>query len=269
MPENSDDLSAGLDLTRPSPSRLRDYLLGGSYHFSADRRVAGALEARLPYVREMAWLNRAFLRRAVSLLLGRGVHQFVDVGFGIPAVGNVHEAAQRVNPSCRVVYVERDPVEVAQGELMLSRNARATVVHSDPCDPAAVLGNPGTTQMLDLAEPIGLLMAGSLHLVPDSRRPVEIVARYVEALAPDSYLVLSHATADRRPMDTEVVVETLRKEGITVYPKPYHEVVRFFAGTELVAPGVVTADEWYPEQPVDPAERLAGAQLYVGVGRKR
>jgi hypothetical protein len=53
--------------------------------------------------------NREFLGRAVGYLAGEcGIRQFLDIGSGLPAGENVHEAAQRIAPESRVVYVDND-----------------------------------------------------------------------------------------------------------------------------------------------------------------
>src|SRR6476646_9726995 len=96
---------AAADIARPSVARMYDYYLGGHHNFAIDRHVADQVIAAYPDFPLIMRANRAFLRRAVAYLAGAGIDQFLDLGSGIPTVGNVHEVAQRLNPQARVVYV--------------------------------------------------------------------------------------------------------------------------------------------------------------------
>jgi len=95
-----------LDLEKPSSARMYDYLLGGNHNFAVDRALAEQVLAAQPQVRRTALANRAFLRRTVLFMMENGVRQFLDLGSGIPTVGNVHEIAQEAYPTARVVYVD-------------------------------------------------------------------------------------------------------------------------------------------------------------------
>jgi len=89
---------------KPSVARMYDYWLGGFHHFAVDRAAAEELVALYPALPQVARANRAALRRVVTFLAEQGIDQFLDIGSGIPTVGNVHEVAQRSNPAARVVY---------------------------------------------------------------------------------------------------------------------------------------------------------------------
>lgn len=102
-----------VDIDRPSPARMYDFFLGGAHNFAVDRQLAAQVLAAVPDFPRTARANRAFLHRAVRLLTDAGIRQFLDLGSGIPTVGNVHEIAQRAAPAARVVYVDVDPVAVA------------------------------------------------------------------------------------------------------------------------------------------------------------
>src|SRR5699024_5519323 len=140
-------------------------------------------------------LNRAFLRRAVVFMAERGVRQFLDVGSGIPTVGNVHEIVQGIDPAARVVYVDYESVAVAHSEMLLAENDNATIVQGDMREPDAVLQAAETRRLLDFSRPIGLVMAGVFHFVPREQDAPAIMARYRDGLVPGSYLALSHFTA--------------------------------------------------------------------------
>ena len=134
---------AELDLDRPNAARMYDYYLGGSHNFAVDRELAGRVLEAWPDMPRAAQANRAFLRRAVRFLAERGVRQFLDIGSGIPTVGNVHEVAQAAAPDARVVYVDTDPVAVAHSRAILAGDAQTAVVQADGRDPAGLLVHPG------------------------------------------------------------------------------------------------------------------------------
>ncbi|WP_439098555.1 SAM-dependent methyltransferase [Amycolatopsis vastitatis] len=218
----------GVDVRLPSAARVYDWLLGGNHNFDADRAVGEKVIAVLPSGRQVAASNRAFLRRAVRYM----ITQFLDLGSGIPTVGNVHEVAQNANPGCRVVYVDYDEVAVAHSRLILEGNPNATVVAADLCHPHAVLTSPDVQTMLDFSRPIGLLMVAVFHFVPDDLRPREIVADYRAALPPGSLLALSHLTADHTPQAMAAVTEAMKNSRDPMYFRTYTEVAALFDGEQ-------------------------------------
>ncbi|KFU78718.1 S-adenosyl methyltransferase [Amycolatopsis lurida] len=255
----------GVDIRVPSAARVYDWLLGGSHNFDADRAVGEKVMAVLPSGRQVAASNRAFLRRAVQYMVGQGITRFLDLGSGIPAVGNVHEIAQDMDPECQVVYVDYDKVAVAHSRLILDGNPNAAVVEEDLCEPRAVLNSPAVRALLDVDQPIGLLMVAVFHFIPDSLRPAEIVARYREALPAGSLVALSHLTADHAPREMAAVTEAMKNSRDPMYFRPYADVAALFDGLELVDPGVVSAPLWHPEpglRDIEPDD------VYAGVGRK-
>ncbi|WP_328649220.1 SAM-dependent methyltransferase [Amycolatopsis sp. NBC_00348] len=255
----------GVDIKLPSAARVYDWLLGGSHNFDADRVVGERVMAVLPSGRQVAASNRAFLRRAVRYMIDRGVTQFLDLGSGIPTVGNVHEVAQALDPACRVVYVDYDEVAVAHSRLILEGNRDAVVVEADLCRPQTVLTDPDVRALLDFDRPIGLLMVAVFHFVPDDLRPAEIVADYRAALPPGSFVALSHLTADHAPREMAAVADAMRHSRDPMYFRPYSDVAALFDGLELVEPGVVSAPLWHPEPGIRDAEP---DDVYAGVGRK-
>ncbi|MGW4116666.1 SAM-dependent methyltransferase [Actinosynnema sp. NPDC004786] len=260
-----------VDTTVPSVARTYDYLLGGAHNLAVDRAMGDRMLEVLPGARDLVRLNRAFLRRAVTYLAGRGVRQFLDIGSGIPTAGNVHEIAQEVAPDCRVVYVDKDPVAVAHSRLMLADDPLTTAVRADLREPEDVLGRPEVTGLLDLDEPVALLLLLIVHFVPDEERPGELLARYRDRLAPGSHLVVSHATADERPDTMRRAADTVREsrsKDNLVY-RTHAEVTALFDGYELVEPGVIGHALWRPDGAGDIADRAEdNNQVWAGVGRK-
>jgi SAM-dependent methyltransferase len=257
----------GVDVHVPSAARIYDYLLGGGHNFAADREIAERFEAALPGSREIARLNRAFLRRAVLFMVDAGIRQFLDLGSGVPTVGNVHEIAQRDAPESRVLYVDNDPVAVAHSQLLLEGNDRAAAIEADMCRPETILQTPETERLIDFTEPLGLLMVGVFHFVPDTRNPGQILAGYRDRLAPGSHLALSHFTADTRPEEMAAMVQVMTKSKDPIHPRSRAEFTALFDGFELVEPGIVSTADWRPESPGDIGDGPGRDQIYAGVGR--
>jgi hypothetical protein len=260
-------MSTGGNGTEPAAARVVDYLLGDARNLAADRRLADALRRAVPDVTILVQLARTFMRRAVTYLVSVGVRQFLDLSIGTTAVGNVHEVAQAIDPSCRVTYVHRDPVSVAHTRQLLEGAERTAVLRADPRDPATIMAACREGAFLDLAAPVGLLMVAGLALLPDSANLVKMVADYRDHVVPGSHLVICHLTGDQRPAETAILVEMMSAGRDAVHPRTREEVVRLFTGFELVPPGVVDAG-WRAERQLTPAEELAAKLLYAGVGRK-
>ncbi|MCP3801138.1 SAM-dependent methyltransferase [Allokutzneria sp. A3M-2-11 16] len=256
-----------VDINKPSVARIYDYFLGGGHSFAVDREFAEKALLVHPHAPEMARLNRAFLRRAVVFMVHRGIRQFLDLGSGIPTVGNVHEIAQSRARASRVVYVDKEDVAVAHTRLMLEHNWRATMVHSDATRVDDVLNAPETRQLLDFDRPIGLLALTLFHYVPDD--PFAVAERYRDALAPGSCLAISHLCSDlMSDAENDRLVGLVGKTRDSLYPRGSADVARLFGDFDLVAPGLVTASRWRPDPGSGHSEVLEGDRLLVGVARK-
>jgi hypothetical protein len=253
-----------VDLSKPNAARVYDYFLGGANNFDVDRAFARKVTEILPDAPFLAIENRSFLRRAVKYLAEQGVRQFLDLGSGIPTVGNSHEIAQAVDPDCRVVYVDFEAVAVAHSELILQDNPNADIVRADLREPNSVLEHPKTTALLDFSQPVAVMMFASIHFVADADHPEEIIAAYRDATAPGSYLALSHGTEDDRPEVGDAVAEYNATANPAIL-RTRAQVRKFFQGYELVEPGLVFTPEWHGElDVVDPWR----AGCYAGVGIK-
>jgi hypothetical protein len=252
-------IPAEVDTESPNAARMYDYFLGGAHNFAADRELAERVKKLIP-AELFAQMNRAFLGRVVKYLAEEaGVRQFLDLGSGVPTVGNVHEVAQDVSPDCRVVYVDNEPVAVAHSQLMLERNDGATMVAADLRYPHTVLTHPGVLQLIDFGEPVAVLMCAVLHFVPDDDEPARIVAAYRDFLAPGSYLALSHATADDYPDELAKAVELYENTSTPATLRTHAQINQLFDGFTLVPPGLVFTPLWRPytsENGVDPRQSL-------------
>ncbi|GAA3876445.1 SAM-dependent methyltransferase [Saccharothrix violaceirubra] len=268
MTELSGPVPEGVDTGLPSAARLYDYLLGGGHNFAADRELAGKFLAAQPNARVIARLNRAFLRRAVLYLVAHGIRQFVDLGSGIPTVGNVHEVARRAAPESRVVYVDYEDVAVAHSRMILKGDDLATIVQQDMTEPDRLLAAVRDTELIDFAEPVGVLAVGVFHFVPPESDPAGVLAAYRDAVVPGSHLALSQFTADLQPAEMAGIVEVMSSSANPMFPRTGEEITALFAGFDLIEPGVVPLPLWHPEPGVEP-EDPTKAGILAGVGRKR
>lgn len=266
LPE-SDWLPPEVDVARPNAARVYDVYLGGAHNFDVDREFARRATALLPDVAVVARMNRSYLQRVVRELSRAGIDQFLDLGSGIPTVGNVHESAQAINPKARVVYVDNESIAVAHSSMILEGNDLATVVDADVRDPDAILEHPDTLRLLDFEQPVAVIMCTILHFIGDADDPAGIVRAYREALSPGSYLAISHGTTDNRP-DLAAFGAAYRDTPNPVTLRPRAAVERFFVGFDLIEPGLVFTPQWRPESPDDVGTAPERSGVYAGVGLK-
>lgn len=258
-----------VDSNRPNIARVYDYLLGGKDNFDADRELGERIKQAMPGVRLGVEQQRAVLRRAVRYLVGEaGIRQIIDIGSGLPTAGNVHEIAQEVSADTKVVYVDNDPIVLAHARALMATNKTTLVIGGDIRRPAEILKDPDLNHLIDLDQPVGLLLCGIMHHILDEEDPAGITASYRAALQSGSYVFIHHLVATGDPSAAAAQAELRQGTGRGQF-RPIEQIEGFFDGLQLVEPGVVTASEWRPEPdtpPVDthPVLRLA----VVGVGRK-
>jgi hypothetical protein len=264
----------GVDPTRPSPARLYDYYLGGTHHLPVDAEFGAILKERVPDLLDGVWANRAFHQRAATWMARAGVRQFIDIGSGLPTQNNTHEVVLPVAPDARVEYVDHDPMVAAYAARLLAGHGQTAVITADLREPESILGNPAVLELIDFSQPVGLLMTAVLHFVADGSDPHALVARYVAATAPGSYLALSHFTADKiPPRAAQAGQETYETATESLYARTLADVERFFDGLDLVppyegaAPAITFAGIWGAEDP-DAADTDGSRGMYCGVGRR-
>jgi hypothetical protein len=260
---------AEIDTSKPHPARMYDYYLGGKDNYVVDRDAAAAVLRAVPEVRDMARENRAFLQRAVRYLVGEaGIRQIIDIGTGIPTVGNVHEVAEEVTPGVRVAYVDNDPIVHVHAHALLAGEGNTSIVLADLREPEAILAHPKVQELIDFEQPIALLLVAILHFVPDEQEPGRIIATLRDALPLGSYLALSHGTADFHD-DAPVSEATAVYDRATapLVLRSHAQISGFFKGFDVVDPGVVQVPLWRPDgKPLRPRD-LAKIGIYGGVGR--
>ena len=257
---------AAAEFERPSSARVYDYLLGGAAHGAVDRALGDRLTRSQPGMVEVARENRAFLRRAVRFLLAAGLDQFLDLGSGVPTMGNVHEVVARSRSGARVAYTDVDSIAALHGQHLLAALPTATYTAVDIADVDAVLSSPGVAGLLDLRRPVGLLAFSVLQHVREDA--AGLVAEYLRRLAPGSALALSHFTDDDPRTGPWIEAETAAYPRAVPRARTRAEVAELVAGVDLVDPGLVWADEWRPEPGRPPGAGEARGH-WVAVGFRR
>ncbi|HEX6523627.1 MAG TPA: SAM-dependent methyltransferase [Streptosporangiaceae bacterium] len=254
----------GIRTDTPHPARVYDYLLGGKDNFAVDREAAEMSLKISPEILDSARANRGFLVRAVRFLRDNGIRQFLDIGTGLPTSPNTHEVAQSEHPDARVVYVDNDPVVFLHAESLMADNETTAVVRADLRDVEEVL--TAARKLLDFTQPVGLLFVACLHNIPDSEDPAAIVGRYLTALAPGTFLVISHVTDELAPERMHAITAEYAKRGTVFVGRSKEAIQRMFNGAELVDPGIVLSPYWHPDV-AELGHNASRAWGYCGVAR--
>jgi hypothetical protein len=249
------------------PARVYGYWLGGKDYHEADRKAAEDVIRVRPQAAAAARANRGFLARVVRYLAADcGIRQFLDIGVGLPAPDPTHEVAAQVDPACRVAYADNDALVLTYARALLTSTPPGSVDHieADLRDTATIVAEAART--LDFAQPVAVLLLAVLPFIPDADDPTGIVAKLAGALAPGSYLAISHVTADFAPEQVAAAVAAYNAVvSVPVTPRTHAQVSGLFGGLPLVAPGVVPVTQWRPSV-VGLPHRMT-ADVYAGVAR--
>jgi hypothetical protein len=263
----------GLEVTRPSPARIYDYMLRGRHHYDTDAAAAERILSVVPEIRDCAWSNRGFHQRAAAWIANQGIRQFLDIGSGLPTVGNTHEVVRKIHPDARVVYVDHDPMVRLHSEEILNSAGQTSVLCADLREPETILDDPAVRELIDPAEPTGLLMTAVLMFVSDESDPWSLVARYVSAMRSGSYLSLSHLTDDAKP---PAAVDCFRRvfDRATeqMHFRSREAVERFIEGLAVVppyegAPAELTYSGLWGAEDIELADSDGSRWLYCAVAR--
>lgn len=259
-----------IDTSVPHSARVYDYILGGKDNYPPDRAAAEQMLTGWPSLQISMRENRKFMHRAVRYLAEQGIDQFLDIGTGIPTSPNLHEVAQGVIPDARVVYVDNDPIVLAHAGARLTGtpDGRIAYIHADMHDPDAILRAPELTETLDLDRPVALSIIAVLQFVLDDHKAYDLVNRYLELLAPGSFLAMSTVTTDSSPKPIGTVVAEYTKRGMPARNRTRAEVQPFFDGLRLVEPGVTLVHQWRPLPGTEGDVKDSDVAMYGGVALK-
>ncbi len=268
LDDSAQQIAPGVDPATAHTARIWNYWLGGKDHYAVDRAVGDQIRKLHPGIIDYALADRAFLGRAVRYLAGEaGIRQFLDIGTGLPTADNTHEVAQRVDPKCRIVYVDNDPLVLAHARALLTGTPEGATdyIHADLRDLDTILARAAKT--LDLTQPVALMLLGVVIFIDGDKEAYGIVRRIMDALPPGSYLVLSHTITSPAMPDVDAAVAFWNEHGTPkLTQRTPEQVARFFHGLELLEPGVVSCSRWRVEAtPLGVPDEVA---MFGGVGRK-
>jgi hypothetical protein len=247
---------ASIDPTVPNVARIYDYWLGGKDNFAADREAAELSAKAVPPLPWLSRENRKFLGRAVRFCARAGITQFLDIGSGLPTMENVHEVAGQAAEDPHVVYVDNDPVVLSHARALLS-TPRTAAARGDLTQPEEILRAPEVRRLIDFGQPVAILVVATLHFIPDEAGPAAAMARLREAMAPGSYLVISHVeVSPDHGVGTQPRSQTARDLGEAQKGTPWgpartrEEIAAFFGDLTLLEPGLVDVWDWRPDTDV-------------------
>lgn len=255
---------ATVDVSKPNSARLYDWYLGGKQNFAADREFGKRILAEFPLVSLTARSNRRWLGRVVRAAARSGISQFLDLGAGVPTVGNVYEIAAHElgEAGARVVYVDNEHVAAAHAQITLEQQQVqhwCGVVQEDYRHPEAIRTHPETQRLLDRTQPICVLFASVLHFIGPGDDPAGLLHRYRAGLAPGSWVAVSQPTDEiADPATAEqlrTIFDSYTRVGTPSWLRTHREVASWFDGFTLVEPGLVRAPDWRPDIADDPAIR--------------
>jgi hypothetical protein len=261
-----------IDLDLPSDARLYDLFLGGKNNFEVERRLFQGLVKIAPDAPELAKENRRWLTEVVARLSADGISQFLDLGAGLPTRQNTHEIAARADANATVVYVDNDRTAISHGQALLADDRTSFFVGADLTAPAAVLTDPVVVAGLDLTKPVGILLGLVLHAIPDTDLIARVIAEYLAAVPSGSYLAISHPINPRDGSRLAEFATAMEEKVQEAFPRvrfrTRDEVAGFFAGLDLVEPGLVDLTGWWPKPDQKLSPTGAAQLLLVGLARK-
>jgi O-methyltransferase involved in polyketide biosynthesis len=254
--------------TTPSVARMYDFLLGGKDHHAADRSAARKILETFPEAAQIAQANRAFQARAVRHAARQGITQFIDLGSGLPTAPNTHETARLANPAARTAYADNDQLVIAHARALLTIDDRIAVIAGDIREPAAILSSPALTGLIDLAQPVCLLLVSVLHFLTPSEADTTVAA-YRNRIAPGSYLVISAGTSTGTDPELITILRDAYAQTAAITGRTEAEITAWFDGFTLARPGLVDVQAWRPGSPSCAARPLSPrARFLAGVARK-
>jgi SAM-dependent methyltransferase len=270
-----EDTGTGPDLQvdRAHGARIYDYILGGKDNYSADREAAEASLQVWPALRVHMQANRSFMHRVGhALAADHGIRQFLDIGTGIPTPPNLHDVVQEVDPTCRVVYTDNDPIVLAHARALMTGTAqgRTAYIDADMRDPAGILGSAEFRETLDPRRPIGVLLIAIVHFIEDDEEAHRVVQQVVDVLPPGSFLAMSIATDEFDPEPLAEVRRRYYEYGEVLKFRSREQALAFFDGLEIMEPGLVQVHKWRPDSfgagPGDIADK--DVAMYGAIARK-
>ncbi|GLY68165.1 SAM-dependent methyltransferase [Amycolatopsis taiwanensis] len=265
-------------LDRPSAARVYDYVIGGTHNYAIDREFAEKVRRRIPIIADYCKTCRLFLGRAVRRCIDLGVTQFIDIGSGLPTAGNVHDVADAARPErdTRVVYIDNEPIALAHSTLLLAESAdpqRHKAIAADLLRPDDLWERVHQTGIINLQQPVAVIINAVLHFVRDTEDPDWVLDYYRQLCPPGSLLVLSQMTNEnpRSEDERQALVDLVSYYDSTTNPvqlRTTEEFGRFFGNWEMLPPGLVYAPAWHPDDKTLFTETPSESRIIAGMARK-
>jgi hypothetical protein len=287
-----------IDVTVPNAARAFDFLYGGRDNFEVDRQAATVLVEAAPSIASAPAAARAFRRRVVRhLAADAGIGQFLEVGDGMVSAANTHEVAQAVDPACRIVYVEGDPMmaDRMRATLASAPGDLVACVEGDVADVSGIVSAAGLSAarplddadrsgaadriadpadgrrpddgaILDPDQPIAVLLPSTLAHVPSAADAAKVVAELMDSAPSGSYLAIHHLASDLDPALGGALKRWNAAAAVPIVLRSSAEVAALVTGLDLVDPGLVPVDDWRPDESDRPA--AAPVPIYGLVARK-
>ncbi|MFI0417754.1 SAM-dependent methyltransferase [Spongiactinospora sp. 9N601] len=261
---DSERVPPAINMNQMSHARAYNFVLGGKDNYAVDRAAARKVMRAAPDLPLLGRAQRRLLLRIVRMCAEQGIDQFLDIGTGIPTEPNVHETAKEINPRARVAYVDYDPIVFVHNNALLATEPSVISLQADVRDPEGIMDNPRVRSLIDYDKPMLVLFAALFHLVTDAEDPAALVARFRKRMVPGSHVMISQFCSDGSDPKAQAELEEISVNS----PSPMRfrtraEIGRFFAGFELLGPGVADVQDWSPDEQI-PATSL---RIAAGVGK--
>lgn len=276
-PRRAPAMPKDVDEKTPNAARMYDYFLGGEHNFAADRELGQQIAKAFPVVHRSAMLNRTWMRRVVIDSLNAGIRQFLDIGSGVPTMGNVHEIVRENLPRgerASVVYVDYESVAVHHSRNVLAQDDAedwAAIVQHDLRDPDAIFDDLATRRLIDFSQPVSLMMIFILHFIGPDDHPERLMDIYRSRMASGSRLSISHGTIDgveRSGTPQAAQAESLyRNTSNPVWGRGRDEIMSWFGDWNLLYyPDLVHLPDWRPEPGIELTAEDLAARPYIWCG---
>jgi S-adenosyl methyltransferase len=252
----------------PDLARLRDYWLGGSHHSERDRAAADRILVVAPQLPYLVRQKRLMQQRMVRYLIKHGVRQFLNFDAGVPTRGHIHEVAQPLLPDARVVYADTDPLIAQIGQNLLEGDKHTAYLHADVRCTGHVLNHPDLRRLINLGEPVAIMMLDTLLHVPDRDDPATLITPYTTAACPGSYLALSQFSQTQHMIDGLTLFTQLYGEPPAIPFREPQQLAHLFTDLDIVEPGIVPVPLWHPDPGEDTTPNPERIRVYAGLGRK-
>lgn len=261
----------GSNKEKPALCRIYDYLLGGNHNLAVDREVGDMYLEIFPTIKQGVQANREFLRRVVQYSSKQGIKQFLDLGSGFPAVGNVHNVAQKINRDAKIVYVDIDQGAVSHYLEILQRNKNATAIIGNYENPEKIIANTTVQKMLNFSKPIAILFVFGPQYITNDYHAYRVVDTLKKSMTPGSYLAISHSSWDGHSLEKALEIKKLYKRyNLEIHARSKDEVMKFFDDLEMVPPGLVNANLWKSDKYKQSIWDIEiDFKIWAGVGLKK